>query len=68
MFQLMMVSPKISSGSESPVMSLNPDNADVSFKNVSFQYLHGQNILSDLNFTVPAGQTYAIVGGITKIF
>jgi len=63
MFQLMMVSPKISSGSESPVMSLNPDNADVSFKNVSFQYLPGQNILSDLSFTVPAGQTYAIVGG-----
>lgn len=63
MFQLMMVSPKISSCLSSPPLAITPQNAEVSFQNVSFEYLPGQRILSDLSFTVPAGHTYAIVGG-----
>ena len=63
MFQLMTVSPKISSTSQSQSLSLTPQTSDISFSNVSFQYVPGQQILSNLSFTVPSGQSYAIVGG-----
>ena len=63
MFQLMLVSPKISSSLQAPPLSITPANAEVSFQSVSFHYLPGQSILNDLSFTVPAGHTYAIVGG-----
>ena len=40
--------------------SLN--DIDIEFKNVSFGYNNEKQVLCDINFTVPSGQTYAIVG------
>eukprot|EP00088_Acartia_fossae_P021483 TRINITY_DN2291_c0_g1_i3.p1 TRINITY_DN2291_c0_g1~~TRINITY_DN2291_c0_g1_i3.p1 ORF type:complete len:713 (-),score=145.01 TRINITY_DN2291_c0_g1_i3:79-2190(-) len=63
MFQLMTVDPKISDKVQAPMLSVTPDNAEISFDKVCFEYIHGQKILNDLTFTVPAGKNYAIVGG-----
>ena len=63
MFQLMHVSRKISTAPDSQPLRLNSNNAEISFNNVRFEYLPGQPILNGLTFTVPAGQSYAIVGG-----
>jgi len=37
-------------------------NAVLSFKNVSFHYPDGQNVLNKINFELLAGKTYAFVG------
>jgi ATP-binding cassette subfamily B (MDR/TAP) protein 7 len=63
MFQLMSVDPKISSAAAAPVLSVSPDNAEISFEKICFEYIHGQKILNEMTFTVPAGKNYAIVGG-----
>ena len=63
MFQLMTVSPKIGSPSEAPPLQVEATTADITFDNVSFEYLPGQPILRNLSFHVPAGQSVAIVGG-----
>ncbi len=34
----------------------------IEFRNVSFQYLNGKEVLKDINFTLEAGKTYALVG------
>merc|ERR1719312_2182207 len=63
MFQLMSVEPKISSAISTPVLSVSPETAEISFENICFEYIHGQRILQNMSFTVPAGKSYAIVGG-----
>ena len=63
MFQLMTVSPKIGSPSAAPPLQVEATTADITFDNVSFEYLPGQPILRNLSFHVPAGQSVAIVGG-----
>jgi len=63
MFQLMSVDPKISSAAAAPVLSVSPENAEISFEKICFEYIHGQKILNEMTFTVPAGKNYAIVGG-----
>ena len=65
MFQLMSVPPKISSKPcpSVPELDISPHNAEISFENVTFEYIHGQRILNELSFQVPAGARYAIVGG-----
>jgi len=35
---------------------------DISFKNVSFAYHEGKNVLKDINLTLKAGETIALVG------
>ncbi len=37
-------------------------NSTVEFQNVNFGYKDGKQVLNDISFTVPTGQTYAIVG------
>ncbi|XP_063421538.1 ATP-binding cassette sub-family B member 6-like isoform X1 [Mytilus trossulus] len=37
-------------------------NGEIQFKNVNFHYDPSKQILKSINFTVPAGQTYALVG------
>ncbi|HCY64454.1 MAG TPA: metal ABC transporter permease [Oxalobacteraceae bacterium] len=37
--------------------------AEVAFEHVDFQYDPGRPILHDINFTIPAGTTLAVVGG-----
>ena len=67
MFQLMSVKPKISSGTSSPLLETSAQNAEISFDKICFEYVHGQKILNELTFTVPAGQNFAIVGGMREL-
>ncbi len=39
-----------------------PRKGDVAFEHVSFAYEGGNKILNDLSFTIPAGETVALVG------
>lgn len=40
-----------------------PENFDISFSDVSFHYEGGQEVLSHINFEIPQGTTFGIVGG-----
>ncbi len=40
-----------------------PMNQDIHFDHVSFGYDQNQPVLKDVSFTVPAGKTFAILGG-----
>jgi len=62
MFQLMKLQPKITQPA-APKDLIACESADITFDNVSFEYLKGQPILSNLSFTVPHGKRVAIVGG-----
>lgn len=42
--------------------ALSPGNASVAFEHVSFGYNPDRQILYDVNFTIPAGHTVAVVG------
>jgi len=57
------VEPKISSATPTPLLTVRPDTAEITFENICFEYLPGQKILQGMSFTVPAGKNYAIVGG-----
>lgn len=46
-----------------PVLLATPTESAISFKDVHFEYLPGQNILNGLSFDVPSGKKVAIVGG-----
>jgi len=63
MFELMTVDPKIANVESKPALILTPQNSEISFENVYFEYIEGQKILNGLSFTVPAGKNYAVVGG-----
>jgi len=63
MFQLMNVAPKVSSAQIAPPLQITPENAEIKFDKVHFEYTAGHPILNSLSFTVPPGQSYAIVGG-----
>merc|ERR1719394_2276170 len=63
MFQLMSITPKISSSDSHPKLKITPQSAEIEFNKVFFEYIPGQPILRNLSFSVPAGQSYAIVGG-----
>jgi len=63
MFQLMSITPKISSSELQPKLMITPQSAEIEFNKVSFEYIHGQKILNGLTFKVPPGARFAIVGG-----
>jgi len=42
--------------------ALGPDAGEITFKNVSFAYRAGEDVLHDVSFHVPAGSSLAIVG------
>merc|ERR1719357_1079227 len=67
MFQLMKVSPMITSALSAPPLQLPATTAELTFDKVKFSYLPGHPILDGISFTVPAGQKYAIVGGSGSI-
>lgn len=46
---------------EQPV-ALDTVQGDIAFRDVQFSYVEGRPVLPDLNLTVPAGQTIALVG------
>lgn len=39
-----------------------PENQDIVFENVSFSYLEGHSVLTDVSFVIPKGKITAIVG------
>ena len=43
-------------------LSLKDVKGDIDFSHVSFAYDEGQNVLQDVNLTIPAGKTLALVG------
>ena len=48
----------------SPENGQKPDvqNADISYEHVKFSYIPEKPLLKDINFTVPGGKMYAVVG------
>lgn len=40
-----------------------PMNRDICFEHVRFAYGNSQPVLKDVNFTIPAGKTFAVLGG-----
>lgn len=65
MFTLMLKEPVIKNRPGALPLILTTRNASIEFRNVSFSYIdkHSKRIFSDLNLTIPAGQSVAIVGG-----
>nr|CAG4638312.1 EOG090X02PU [Cyclestheria hislopi] len=63
MFTLMNVKPIITSKLNAPLLSMTPQEATISFKDVHFSYTESKPIFQGLDFTVPAGKTVALVGG-----
>ena len=61
MFKLMHKSPLI--GLNTGELETISKDADITFENVSFEYVTGKPILNNLSFTVPHGKRVAIVGG-----
>jgi len=51
-------------GIVSPENGLKPDvkNADITYDHVSFSYTPEKTLLTDIDFTVPGGKMYAVVG------
>lgn len=60
MFELMEVPCEIKDKDEAP--DINFTAGKIVFEDVSFSYDHNRQILKQINFTVPAGKTVAIVG------
>lgn len=48
---------------DSPKALTPPMNGDIVFSNVSFSYEGEAEIVKDVSFTIPAGKTFAILGG-----
>lgn len=63
MFTLMNVNSRVHLMPNAPQLILQPDNASIEFRNVTFAYERGKPIFHDLSFTIPAGKNIAIVGG-----
>ncbi|XP_022100448.1 ATP-binding cassette sub-family B member 7, mitochondrial-like [Acanthaster planci] len=63
MFSLLKVDSSITSKVNAPALDITPQNCSITFEDVSFAYVEGQQIFKNLSFTVPAGKKVAIVGG-----
>ena len=59
--ELLLTPPE--TGEDERLPPLRVAGGAIAFENVSFGYEPGRNILWDVSFSVPAGQTLAIVGG-----
>lgn len=67
MFTLLGVESRVQNKVNAPPLAVTRTNADIEFKNVSFQYEGGKEIFKDLNFVIPAGKKIGFVGGVSKI-
>ncbi|XP_043276616.1 iron-sulfur clusters transporter ABCB7, mitochondrial isoform X2 [Venturia canescens] len=63
MFTLMSKDPLIKNRENAVRFIISPNTADISFNNVSFQYIEGKPIFNNATFTIPSGKKIAIVGG-----
>ncbi len=48
---------------EAPGAAPHPADGDIVFDHVSFGYGDGPEVLRDVSFTIPAGSTFAVLGG-----
>lgn len=48
---------------DSPAALEPPMNGDIAFRQITFQYEGMQPVLQNIDFTIPAGSTFAILGG-----
>ncbi len=48
---------------EQPGAQTPPMNGDIRFKNINFTYEGQKPVLKNIDFTIPAGSTFAILGG-----
>lgn len=53
----------VETGDDPQLPSLEPGGGDIRFEDVGFGYEPGRQILWNIDFTVPAGTTLAVVGG-----
>lgn len=60
MTELWAISPTVKDDPSAP--ALRPGNASIEFKNVSFSYQEGRDILKDISFRIEGGKTLALVG------
>ncbi len=60
MFELLQRQPKVLDAPNAD--TLNKENGDIEFKNVSFQYHPDRPIIKDISFTVKQGEKVALVG------
>lgn len=59
-FELLDVKPEIEDRKDA--IELPPVKGEIAFKNISFAYEEGKNVLHDINLTINPGETVAIVG------
>jgi ABC-type multidrug transport system fused ATPase/permease subunit len=57
--KILQVTPELYEGKDSLALDLQ---GDIEFKNVSFQYEEGKQVLEDISFKVKGGQVVALVG------
>lgn len=63
MFNLLKIKSGVTNKVHAPELLATPTESAITFDNVHFEYLPGQNILNGLSFSVPSGKKVAIVGG-----
>lgn len=63
MFKLMNMDTLIKNDPNTSYLAVDNSNASIEFRNVNFQYESGKQVFRDLNFVIPAGKKFAIVGG-----
>lgn len=63
MFTLMTMDAKIKNKDQAHFLHVTPQNSEIKFENVSFDYGPGKEVLKNLSLTIPAGKKIAIVGG-----
>eukprot|EP00698_Gefionella_okellyi_P009521 TRINITY_DN2425_c0_g1_i5.p1 TRINITY_DN2425_c0_g1~~TRINITY_DN2425_c0_g1_i5.p1 ORF type:complete len:564 (-),score=128.41 TRINITY_DN2425_c0_g1_i5:148-1839(-) len=62
MFGLLSKQPVVTEKPNAPALFVTPGGGDIEFQNVTFGYAAEREILRDVSFVVPAGQSLAIVG------
>nr|CAD7456035.1 unnamed protein product [Timema tahoe] len=63
MFTLMARDTLIKDRDNCKPLVISPTSAEITFNDVTFQYINGKPIFNDLSFTIPTGKNIAIVGG-----
>ena len=60
MFQLLDLNPEVRDDTDAVTLEVN--QGEIQFKDVSFTYERGRRVLSDINFSIDEGRTVAVVG------
>ncbi|XP_043491346.1 iron-sulfur clusters transporter ABCB7, mitochondrial isoform X1 [Polistes fuscatus] len=63
MFTLMTMDTDIKTKENAVRLNVTPNNSDIQFKNINFQYVQGKPIFQNVSLDIPSGKKIAIVGG-----